>query len=111
MGEGLLLARAGGGAVEIEREGVEELELLVVLEHVIFFEPGGRLGATCELRFERLLARQLGVEHPVGDGAVVVGQHVEQDHVRHAVAPVVEAPTVHTRDQPTIGVTVAVPVR
>ena len=49
--------------VEIEREGVEELKLLVVLEQVLFLEPCRRLRLSCDLGLEPGLTVNLAFEH------------------------------------------------
>src|SRR5262249_59022233 len=86
--------------IEIERERIEELELLVVLEQPVVLDPGRRLGALGEFSLEPLLTIDLAVEHSLHQRAVVRRDLVDQHHARESVAPVVEPPTMHARNQP-----------
>src|SRR5262249_14781008 len=87
--------------MEIERERVEKLKLLVVLNQMLFFDPspGGRIAL--ELRLEAFLARTLSVQHFVGR----LGK-LRKDGNRHrsarpntefrkTIAGMIESPAVH----------------
>ena len=49
--------------IEIERERIEELELLVVLEQPLILDPGRRFRVLGEFSLEPLLTIDLAVEH------------------------------------------------
>src|SRR5215469_2617650 len=86
--------------IEIERERIEELELLVVLEQPLILDPGRRLRVLGEFSLEPLLTIDLAVEHSLHQRAVVRRDLVDQHHARESVPPVVEPPTMHARHQP-----------
>src|ERR1700704_1283879 len=86
--------------IEIERERIEELELLVVLEQTLVPDPGRRPRVLGEFGLEPLLTINLAVEHSLRQRAVVRWGLVDQHHPRESVAPVVESPTMHARHQP-----------
>jgi len=86
--------------IEIERERIEELELLVVLEQPLVRDPGRRLRVLGEFSLEPLLTIDLAVEHSLRQRAVVRRDLVDQHHARESVAPVVEPPTMHARHEP-----------
>src|SRR3954452_2847060 len=67
--------------VEIEREGVEELKLLVVLEQVLFLEPCRRLRLSCDLGLEPDLTVDLAFEHPFSQRPVMQRDFVDEHKV------------------------------
>jgi len=70
---------------------------------VLFLEPRRRLRVFCDLGLEPLLAVDLTVEHPLGQRPVLRRNSIDQHQIRETVAPIVEAPAVHARQQPAIG--------
>ena len=58
VGKILLAALTGMGPVEVERQGVEELQLLVVLEEVLLLEPCRRLRIPRDLVLQSFLPIQ-----------------------------------------------------
>ena len=72
---------------------------LVVLENLALVEPVACLRVRCKLGLQVLLPLELAVQHLVRQRTVFRGDLVEQHQFGEAVAPVVEAPTVHARDQ------------
>ena len=104
VGKGALAAPRRMHAVEVEREGIEELQRLVVGEEPLFLNPGCGIGIVLQHGGETLLALALGAQHGVGCEAVLLRHDVDQHLVREPVASVVEAPNVHAVQQPAIGV-------
>ena len=86
----------------------KKLQLLVVLHHLRLVHPFRGVGILRQRMLEAGLAFELAVQHALRSRAVFRRQLVEQDMVRHAVAAVIEAPAVHARQQPAIGVAAAV---
>ena len=98
-------------AIEVERERIEELQLPVILEEVVLFDPGGGARISGELGLEARLTLDLAFEHALGKMALGRRDGVDQHLVGSAVAPVVEAPAVHARDQRRVGMVLFVEVR
>src|ERR1700716_2407492 len=105
MLEFLLGALVRMNAVEIERERVEELKLFVILKQVLFLDPRRSLRVFCDLGLELFLPRDLAVEHPNGQRPVLRWNSIDQHQIRESVAPVVEAPAMHARQQPAVRMT------
>src|SRR6516162_1452408 len=103
MFEFLLGALAWMRPIEIERERVEKLQLLVILEQMILLDPARGLRIFNDLSFQLALPIDLASEHPLCQGPIHRRNFVDQDELRESVAPVVEAPTVHARHQPAVG--------
>src|SRR4051794_36374836 len=56
--------------IEVERERIEELQLAVVLEEMLLLNPLARLRVLGELGLEPRLARELALQHALGEVAV-----------------------------------------
>src|SRR5262249_20595973 len=89
MSQFLFTTLARMDTVEIEGKQVEKLELLVVLEQVIFLDPPGRFRILHDLILKLLLPIDFPGEHPVGQRSILRRNLVNQDQVRQSVAPIV----------------------
>ena len=98
-------------SVEVERKRVEELQLLVVLEQLSLLQPLRGLGILDDLRLQPLLPFEFAVEHLVGQRPVLLGDLVQQHQLGESVAAVIEAPAVHARNQPAIGMMALIEIR
>ena len=91
--------------VEVERQGVEELELLVAFDQMGLVDPPRGLGVGCERRLEPILARDFLRQHGVGLLRELIGHRnrgrVARPHpeLGIAVAGVVQPPAMHARQQ------------
>src|SRR4029450_12762103 len=80
--ECLLGALAWMRTIEIERKRVEKLQLLVVLEQVIFLDPFRGLRILRNPSFQPLLPIDLASHHPLGQRAIHRRNSVDQDQLR-----------------------------
>ena len=91
----LLAALAGVNAVEIKRQRIDKLQLLVVLEYLALVQPAGRLRIARKLALQPFLPLDLPIEHPIDHRAVCCGDLIEQYQFGKAVATIVQPPAVH----------------